>query len=363
MWKKRAILSVIGIVVVALAFNLCTWILCRAEADPAFIEKDRLKFENPYARSTSLRWLKAGMHLHTNRTWFTPGRNSPEEIETAYSSNGYQILGFTDYERITKTEHPLLLQIDGYEWGMNLRKRHLSVFGSESPKYDLFPFYADRNNLQWVIDTLRRDNGFVVVNHPSLNEAFPLESLLQLKNYNAIEVFSPFGDVPKFWDKLLAMGIPSFCMASDDLHYLPREEYLRTRTSGIPNWRDLSSEIYQQDGESLMRYILVNADAKTEPEILRSLSEGNYLCIRKMARTLDDPKIRDLGKKKNGEIFYEFEDTPMTVDFVGPNSEILARTSFQKKGSYLMKPSDKYVRVQAVFPTAVLLSNPFFSLP
>lgn len=360
MWRKRILALGALLFGATCIFNLLTWAYLRVDLHDSRTKIDFSRFENPYKRNIAGNWLKAGMHLHTNRTWFTPGRNSPQEIESVYSDNGYRVLGFTDYERITKSDSPQLLQITGYEWGMNLRKRHLSVFGSGEIRNDLFPLYADEKNLQWVIQELKEDNGFVVINHPFLNDSFSLDTLSRLRNYDALEVFSPFGDIPKFWDILLGQKIPSFCMASDDLHYLPREEYVRTRTSGLPNWRDLSSEIYRQEGESLMRYILINTPSSTEKDVLESLQEGNYLCVRKMERSLPDPKVLKIGKNDDEEIFYEFEDTPITVDFIGPNSEVLGRTSYEKKGTYRMRPSDSYIRIQAIFPTAIILSNPFF---
>ncbi|TGL59453.1 phosphoesterase [Leptospira sarikeiensis] len=343
--------------------NLITWAFLREETSFKAAEIDWEKYSNPYKRNTKLTLQKTGIHLHTNRTWFTPGRNTPEEIETVYASNGYKILGFTDYERITSPNSPKLAQVKGFEWGTNLRKRHLSVLGLEEASYDFFPLYADPKNLQWVINRIRSKSGFVIVNHPLLNDSFPLELLSELKDYNAVEVLSPFGDIPKFWDKLLSKKKPSFCMAADDLHYLPREEYLRVRTSGIPNWRDLSSEIYKQEGESLMRYLLVNTDSLDESEILRSLQEGNYLCVRKMERSLEEPKLGPIGLNSENQVYFDFEDTPITVDFIGPNSEILSHTSYQKKGTYQLRPTDAYIRVQAVFPTAIVLSNPFFQKP
>ncbi|TGK39068.1 PHP domain-containing protein [Leptospira andrefontaineae] len=357
--KRSRIIFLVSIFLgVLLLGNLLTWAIFRSETFRSSVNWE--KYSNPYKRNTNLKFQKTGIHLHTNRTWFTPGRNSPEEIETVYAANGYKILGFTDYERVTSPDSPKLAQIKGFEWGTNLRKRHFSVLGLEDASYDLFPLYADPENLQWVIDKLESKNGFVVINHPLLNESFPLKLLTQLKEYDALEVMSPFGDIPKFWDKLLSEKHPSFCMASDDLHYLPREEYLRVKTSGIPNWRDLSSEIYKQEGESLMRYLLVNTDSLDEKEILRSLKEGNYLCVRKMERSLAEPKLGPLGLNSENEIHFDFEDTPISVDFIGQNSEILSHTSYQNKGSYRLKPTDLYVRVQVIYPTAIILSNPFF---
>ncbi|TGJ99141.1 phosphoesterase [Leptospira semungkisensis] len=357
--KKRIFFLLCALLLgMVLLENLYTWIFLKADPTLAQAKIEWARFENPYKRKTSLSWQKAAIHLHTDRIWFTPGRNSPEEIETVYAANGYKILGFTDYERITLPEK--LSSIKGYEWGMNLKKRHLTVLGTEEVTNDLFPIYASVENMQWMINKIGSQGGFIVINHPLLNDSFPLKILSELKNYNALEVFSPFGDIPKQWDKLLSNKVPSFCMASDDLHYLPREEYIRIKTSGLPNWRDLSSEIYKQEGESLMRYVLINTDSLEESEVLKSLREGNYLCVRKMERTLQDPKLGPIGMKGEEEIFFEFQDTPLTVEFIGQNSEVLLHTAYSKRGSYKIRPSDSYVRIQAIFPTAVVLSNPFF---
>lgn len=112
-----------------------------------------------------------------------------------------------------------------------------------------------------------------------------------------------------------------------------------------------------------MRYLLVNTDSLDEREVLRSLKEGNYLCVRKMERSLEEPKLGPIGLNSENEIHFDFEDTPISVDFIGQNSEILSHTSYQNKGSYRLKPTDLYVRVQVVYPTAVILSNPFFQKP
>ncbi|TGK04224.1 phosphoesterase [Leptospira langatensis] len=357
--KKRIFLLLLAAILgVLLLENLFAWLYLRANPTSTQTQIQWEKFEDPYKRKTSLSWQKAAIHLHTDQIWFTPGRNSPEEIETVYAANGYKILGFTDYEKITLP--PRLSSVRGYEWGRNLIKRHMTVLGTEEVDQDPFPLYAGIENIQWAINKISSQDGFVVINHPFLNNTFPLKILTELRNYNALEVFSPFGDIPKQWDKLLSNQVPSFCMAADDLHYLPREEYVRIKSSGVSNWRDLSSEIYRQDGESLMRYLLINTDSLEEKEILKSLQEGNYLCVRKMERTLEDPKLGPIGKRGE-EVFFEFQDTPITVDFIGQNSEVLAHTSYSKKGSYTLRPTDPYVRIQAVFPTAIILSNPFFS--
>lgn len=149
-------------------------------------------------------------------------------------------------------------------------------------------------------------------------------------------------------------------MAGDDLHYLPKEEYLKVAKTGFPSLRQIATEWYDEDGESLMRYILLNANSTDKEDILAALKEGNYACVRKMSRVLSDPKVKAFGIRNGAEVFYEFDETPLTVDFIGRNGETLSRSYGQKKGTYRFRPDDLYVRIQAFLPTGLILSNPFY---
>ncbi|TGK08730.1 phosphoesterase [Leptospira fletcheri] len=323
-------------------------------------EWNKGELSNPYAASKKKKWTKAAIHLHTNQAWFTPLRNSPEEVAEVYANHGYELLAFTDYEKITRVPSGKIAGLSGYEWGRNFRKRHMTVLGSREVDHDMFPLYSSPENIQWEIDLQNRKGNFVTINHPSLYDSFPLPFLEKLSGYNAIEVLSPFGDILEYWDRLLSLGVSSFCMASDDLHYLPKEEYLKVTKDSFPSLREFATKMSDQDGESLMRYVLINSDSLEEKDILSSLKAGNYACVRKMDRVLADPKLKVFGIRNGKEVYYEFEDLPLTVDFIGKNGKLLSRSYGQKKGSYRFQPEDLYVRIQIVFPTAVVLSNPFY---
>ncbi|EQA43475.1 hypothetical protein LEP1GSC050_1295 [Leptospira broomii serovar Hurstbridge str. 5399] len=363
-WKRSLLGLFVTIIVTVLSFNAWSLFFLRSDIRPKQasnnIQSIGREIHDPYLRSTKLKWIKTAIHLHSNRAWFTPIRNSPEEIQEVYSKNGYQILAFTDYEIVTKLESKKTALIPGYEWGRNLVKRHLTVLGIEEADHDFFPLFAFPENIQWEIDSLQKKGAFVAINHPLLNDSFPLRILEKLSGYNAIEVLSPFGDILTYWDQLLSLGVSSFCMAGDDLHYLPKEEYLKVAKTGFPSLRQIATEWYDEDGESLMRYILLNANSTDKEDILAALKEGNYACVRKMSRVLSDPKVKAFGIRNGAEVFYEFDETPLTVDFIGRNGETLSRSYGQKKGTYRFRPDDLYVRIQAFLPTGLILSNPFY---
>ncbi|WP_243393448.1 phosphoesterase [Leptospira perolatii] len=362
MWLKRLIYFTGGLFALLVSFNIWTLIFLRSDLasnqSDGSIQKNRIY--NPYESSTKLKWVKAALHIHTDAAWFTPGRNTPEEIQKVYSKFGYKLIGFTDYETVTKSKEKVIAQLPGYEWGRNFRKRHLMILGTETPDHDFFPLYANPENVQWEIDRQQKLGNFITINHPQLNESFPLEIVQKLSGYDAIEVFSPFGDIPAFWDRLLSAGLPSFCMASDDLHYLPKEEFRKIQRAGLPSFQQLTSLLYGQEGESLTRFILLNTDSLETEDVVRALKSGNYACVRKMERSLEDPVLGSFGIKDKKIVYFSFGDLAMQVDFIGANGVILQRLSGVREGNYEFRNDDTFVRIQAYFPTAVVLSNPFY---
>lgn len=340
-------------------FNLYTVLLYRSQTVSDKRNAEYNKIENPYEQKTKLRWVKASFHNHTDEVWYTPGRNSVEEIERVYSKNGYRILSFSDYERITLPKDKNLSTIPGYEWGTNLRKRHILVLGGKQPEFDPFPLYADVSNIQWAIDRFHKQGAFVTINHPKLNHSFSQSMLLGLKDYDSIEVLSPFGDEISTWDEILSEERFPYCMASDDLHYLPRDEYDNVRNKSRFTLRDLVALLYRPEGQSLMRYVLLNTNTLESNDILNSLKSGNYVCVRKHDRILEDPKLIEIGITPQDEIFFEFGEKAIRVEWIGKQGKIVNEAYGVKKGNFKFPSDESYIRLQILFPSALVLTNPF----
>ncbi|TGK04223.1 phosphoesterase [Leptospira langatensis] len=353
--KKIVIFFSIILISVA-AFNLWTSLQFRVlhKGQP-----HQTGIKNPYEKTTKIKWAKTAIHLHTNEIWYTPLRNSSEEILEIYRNFGYKILAFTDYGKITKPNSSDPVLISGYEWGRNLKKRHLTILGPEKVESDFFPLYSSLDNIQWEINVQKEKGSFVVVNHPTLYNGFTLSELERLSGYDAIEVLSPYGDIFKYWDELLSQGIHSFCMSGDDLHYLPKAEYVKI-TSKTHGLREKLTLLFAEKGEALTRYILLNTDSYEQDDILKALKSGNYACVRKLKRNLDDPKLKSFYLKNGNEVHFEFEDTPFFVEFIGVDGQVLHSLVNQKAGFYKAKPKDFYVRIQALLPTGTVFSNPFY---
>ncbi|PJZ59160.1 phosphoesterase [Leptospira barantonii] len=357
--KTRFLFLCIFILSVLILFNLYTSFAFRSEASHENRNTNNKEIENPYRHRTNLKWVKSSFHNHTNEVWYTPGRNSVEEIEKVYSKNGYRILSFSDYGRITRPKDKNLSTIPAFEWGTNLRKRHILVLGGKQPEFDPFPLYADVSNIQWAIDRFHEQGAFVTINHPKLNHSFSQSMLLGLKDYDSIEVFSPFGDEISTWDEILSEDKFPHCMASDDLHYLPRDEYENVRKKDRFTLRDMVALLYRPEGQSLMRYVLLNVNTLESNDILKSLKSGNYVCVRKHDRILEDPELIEIGLTQRDEIFFEFGEKAIRVEFIGKQGRVLNEVHDVKKGNYKFPSNEPYIRLQILFPSALVLSNPF----
>ncbi len=315
------------------------------------------KFINPYQNQN---WKdsseKIALHLHSDEIWYTPERHSKQDIETVYKSNGYSLLGFTDYDKIPTNNEVL----SGYEWGRNIRKRHAVIIGAKETTSDFFPFYASYENVSWTFQKMREAGGYVIVPHPKLNHTYKKEDLLQIQNYNAIEVYSPFGDDPKILDSLLSLGRKVHCMASDDLHYLP-ESIIKKLNQ--PTWKDILQTVMFQrkrEGESLKRFI-ATAGGEKQPNLVKTdLTNGAFYCIKKHFREADDPKLPNIKIDEQGFVKLESNERYLEIRWIGANGEIKKVDPDTNKASFQFSENDPYIRLEILGLTGSILSNAIY---
>lgn len=335
-----------------------SWIL----SDPLRIEKP-LPFHGDFIHSpyspTIQRWLKTAFHLHSDRDGFSPFRSSPKEIQERYLEKKYDIIGITDYLKVSGVESGKKIFLPGYEWGRDFNRKHILVLGAKEAVYDFFPVYTTIGNLQWTIDQMQKEESFVIVSHPVLEGAISYRDIERLRNLDAVEVFSPFGDSFPEWLRLLDQGYPILAASGDDLHYFPGE---LIRAMKLPLYERIFHELTfsnQNEGETFTRYILLNTDSLDEKEIVKNLKRGNYISVMKLVDYMDDPKILDL-RMEDKKIIAEFPEKFLKLEFIGKGGKVL-KEEFQKtRGEYLIDSEDEYVVVKAVLPSGFLYSNPFY---
>jgi histidinol phosphatase-like PHP family hydrolase len=186
-----------------------------------------MNINNPY--ETNGLWLKGNLHTHTEAS--PCGHYPLKEVAAVYSDRimRYDFLAITDHVTLTDVS-PVqgmngLVVFSGVEYkkgafqtlGINIRS-----YNDEGDKLDHGQIFADVN----------RQGGINIICHPHLyrEDYWPLERLMELKNFSAIEIYnhnvkmnnSGRAVATDLWDQLLERGLRVWGIASDDFHHSSR---------------------------------------------------------------------------------------------------------------------------------------------
>jgi histidinol phosphatase-like PHP family hydrolase len=188
-----------------------------------------MNINNPYGQSGL--WLKGNLHTHTRAS--PCGHYPLKDVAAIYSGPemGYDLLAVTD--------HRILTDVSPVQ-GMN----GLAVFGGTEYKKDRFQTlginirsYNDNGegdllDHQQIFDDVNSQGGVNIICHPHLyrEDYWPLERLLELEGYAAIEIYnhnvkmngSGRAVATDLWDRLLERGRRVWGVASDDMHHYSR---------------------------------------------------------------------------------------------------------------------------------------------
>jgi len=176
-------------------------------------------FETAYRRDPLARWLRGNLHAHSTRS---DGRLDIQDVIRAYANLGHHFLMLSDHDvcaDFSGLEPCGLILLRGNE--VSARGPHILHVGAASKVEPLA-------NRQAVIEAIRRDGGFAILNHPNWEDDFdhyPFELLCALKGFTGIELFN--GTVIEHagnhlavdkWDRLLSSGARAWGFANDDSH-------------------------------------------------------------------------------------------------------------------------------------------------
>jgi histidinol phosphatase-like PHP family hydrolase len=178
-----------------------------------------MPLQSPYLNQ-GFAWLRGNLHAHTT---LSDGESSPETVIAAYERLGYDFLAISD--------HDLLVSPGDYQALTKMTLIPADEVTRRGPHIlavqiqEVIVPHADR---QEVLDAVREQGGFTVLNHPSWQEAFShftQELMEQLSGYAGIEIYN--GVVERLegsalavdrWDRLLATGRQVWGYAHDDSH-------------------------------------------------------------------------------------------------------------------------------------------------
>lgn len=317
------------------------------------------KWKNPYQGfPNTLSSEKLALHTHSNEVYFTPERHTVSEIVNTYQKFGFSHVAITDYGQITKSEE--ISHLTGFEWGQNIKKRHILALGARESFSDYFPIYASRENINWVINKLKSLGSYVIIPHPKLNGVYTREEIQNIDGFHAVEVYSPFGDDTKILDALLSQGKKVHCMANDDLHYFPEENI---KTFDQPFWKDWIQTLGHQRGrrgESGQRFIKTLEGSKDQNAVMEHLFRGSFFCVKKFFREGEDPNLPTLQVENNLTLRVRSQERYLEIRFIGEGGEILQISPDTNSADYKFKESDSYVRLEIIGLTGSILSNAIY---
>ena len=220
-------------------------------------------------------YYRANLHCHST---VSDGRKSPEELKEFYKEHGYQIIAYTDHEKLV-THNDLsddtFLALNGYEAGINedgdvhwSRRKvcHLCLIAMTPEQTAPVPEDSPRiYRGEWISDFAKnaRDAGFFVTyNHP----VWSLESYPQYSTYhnmNAMEIVNFACQIEGYdddnghcYDDLLRGGERLFCIAADDNH------------NAIPDDSTVC--------DSFGGYTMIAAESLDYRAVMQSMAQGKF---------------------------------------------------------------------------------------
>ncbi|MCF8371535.1 MAG: hypothetical protein K9H64_07925 [Bacteroidales bacterium] len=303
---------------------------------------------NPYQDVNSQQWIKANFQVQS-KAWggVTNGWNNTDSlIMDRYEKLGFDLVSISDYQKINTYNRDSEAYIPVYEHGYGIFKNHQVCLGARKVDWLDFPLFHTLHHKQDVLNRLKMNNELVAIAHPGLWNAYSEQDMEELTNYDLIEVLNNYKNSLGHWDAALSSGHPAFILANDDAHDV----------SKLP-----------QTGR---KFTVINAVTPGKEQILRNLKIGaaygveleNYDSIfaEKAEKIKLLPHLLSVVVKAD-TVFYDFNKEAECFRFIGQGGEVLKIDSCTQRASYVLKPTDTYIRVEVVYDNhATFYLNPVF---
>ena len=203
----RRLLAALALALAALAYFELVWPPRYEFPPPTPFKGDR--WYNPYAGYRG-GGLLANFHAHSE-VWggLTFGDTPRHELYALYKQRGYDVIGISDYMTIAPPQNAGDIYLSAYEHGYTPGRRHQTVIGASRVSWFDYPLGGSVEQKQDVLDRLRPEAQFLIINHPTKADSYAIEDLAKLTGYDALEVASKYGMWDDFWDAALSAGRPA----------------------------------------------------------------------------------------------------------------------------------------------------------
>ncbi|MBQ0081388.1 MAG: hypothetical protein KBS95_07590 [Alistipes sp.] len=304
---------------------------------------------NPYSSfDSSLGWKRANFHTHTK----VPGllnecKYWPCEVLKDYQRLGYDIVTFSNHNRLTFFPQDSCLRVNVYEHGYNLFKFHKLVFGSQSVwHYDhMLPFLASQR--QWQIDRLSSQADFIQLNHPFRTWFTTRRIMESIGSYHIMELDSGVTIEQPYWDWALSSGHYSFGLANDDCHDSKRSSKIGVRC----NFLNVANGNYEELRKCLLSGCYFS---------MRVPDFGNGDWDEKIERNKHLPSILSVNVNDD-RIEICFSEKAQWIEAIGQDHRCLCKTTDSNQMEYILPHDEPYVRFTASFCSEVVIYTNVFA--
>ena len=326
-------MAVAIVLLTALCFWLAAYPIYRFPPATAF-HGDSLY--NPYRAATGT-WYKANLHAHSI-VWggTTNAKNRIEDVEAAYRSMGYDIIGISNYQAISRRDTNGKGMIPVYEHGYNIMKTHHLVIGAQGVSWLDYLLPQNVHQKQFVLNHLSTPAVAVSLNHPEFRHGFGRHDMESLTGMTLIEVLNHYRQSSGHWDAALSSGRRAWIAGDDDSH-----------------------DVRNPD-ETGVCWTMVNARSLSTSDVVAALREGRGYGVAghggKMAIRLKAVKTEGMT------VTVALDTTAERIEFVGQGGVVKAICRNVPGASYVFAVDDTYIRIRVTAARNTLYLNPVFRM-
>jgi hypothetical protein len=289
---------------------------------------------NPYRAATGT-WYKANFHAHAI-VWggTTNAARRPEDVRAAYRSMGYDIIGVSNYQAISRLGGKGKGLIPVYEHGYNIMKTHHLVIGARAVSWLDYVLPQNVHQKQFVLNRLSAPGVVVSLNHPEFRRGFGEGDMESLTGMTLIEVLNHYRQSYGHWDAALSSGRRAWIVGNDDSH-----DPGNARETGV-------------------YWTMVNARSLQTGDIVTAMSEGRTYGVagRGGAMTIRVKAVETRGMT----VTVVLDTVAERIEFIGQHGAVKAVVRNAARASYAFATGDTYIRIKAAAARNVLYLNPVF---
>ena len=294
---------------------------------------------NPYQGMNPDDWKQYNFHCHSRKyLGLTNGRMSREsDIDSIYQVLGYDHYGISDYMHINSYGSEHHDYIPAFEHGYGFfRKTHQLCIGAETVLWMDFPFVQNIDMKQHMLNVLGQHTRFAVPAHASFTRGYKVSDMHYLSDYRLLEVGNPYGTAFDHWDAALSTGHRVYGIGDDDTHNVLNPNEVGRYFTMI-NTHDMHADSVYAALEKGCAYTVDFHSYYDKPFELK---------VERMHELPHLTRCELVGDT----LVVETNTLIEVAEFIGQDGKVLQHGEYLNQASYVIQPSDTYVRVKLQLP-------------